>query len=98
MTIKSFPLTLNDDGIAQFGFYMKVKNGSTITLSIEADTTFNINTGLYELNFGNEATLVLQNAIPSEQNPLPTPVPTAALLLGSGLVGLVGFKRKTAQN
>jgi hypothetical protein len=92
------PLTFSlNDGDVQFGFYMKENNGSTVTIYKEADVTTN-SAGMYVLDFGGGSTLELAEAYPSAVDPVNTPVPTAALLLGSGLVGLVGFRRKTAQN
>jgi len=92
----SYTFALNEDGDAQLGFYMKEANGSTLTFFKEADVTRN-SAQMYVLDFGGESTLELLGAYPTV-DPLPTPVPTALLLLGSGLVGLVGFRRKTAQN
>nr|WP_319392948.1 hypothetical protein [uncultured Desulfobacter sp.] len=92
-----FEISLND-GAAQFGFYMKEANGSTVTFYKEADVTYYENSDVWALDFDGKGTLLLGNAFPSELGSVNTPVPTAMLLLGSGLVGLVGFKRKSAQS
>lgn len=102
VTVSGLAYTLTfslDDGDVEFGFYMKVDNGSTDTIYKEADVTINTS-GLYVLDFGNESTtLELMGATPTElSSGSETPIPTAALLLGSGLVGLVGFRRKTDQD
>ncbi|MCG8551366.1 MAG: hypothetical protein MI799_13270 [Desulfobacterales bacterium] len=84
-----------NDGVAEFGFYMKEDNGSSVTIYKEADVTMSTS-GLYTLDFGGDSTLELMYAAPTElSGGSETPVPTAALLLGSGLIGLVGFRRKT---
>nr|WP_321400018.1 hypothetical protein [uncultured Desulfobacter sp.] len=95
----SITFTLNE-GVAQFGFYMKEDNSSTLTFYKEADVNFDSITGLYTLSFDSgKSALALYNAVKSNVDPVSeTPVPAAALLLGSGLVGLVGFKRKTSNS
>ncbi len=69
----------------EFGFYFK-RSGSEYNIVSFPETT-----GSYSLTFDdiNSPTFQL-----SEVSPVPTPVPTAMLLLGSGLVGLAGLRRK----
>jgi hypothetical protein len=80
-----------------FGFYLFYDDGNTLTDNFYYDYTASYmsafdyalkwTTAYGELNF-----------IVSDASPVPTPVPTAAILLGSGLVGLVGFRRKLLKN
>ena len=93
----SFEISLID-GAAQFGFYLKDDNGSSMTFYKEATVTYDELSGVWALDFDGLGTLLLGNAFPSNLEPVNTPVPTAFLLLGSGLVGLVGFKRKTSNS
>lgn len=67
----------------RFGFYLE--NGSTsysYTYSPVEDSLY-----AFDLYFGDRVYVSVANASP-------VPIPTAFLLLGSGLVGLVGFRRK----
>lgn len=97
LTTDIFTFSLVGDAV-EFGFYMKEDNGSSVTIFKEADVTVN-SAGMYVLDFGGESTLELLGAVPTElSSGSKTPIPTAALLLGSGLVGLVGFRRKTDQD
>nr|WP_320193874.1 lipocalin family protein [uncultured Desulfobacter sp.] len=98
LTTTTLAFSLNGDTV-EFGFYMKEDNGASVTIFKEAELTVN-SAGMYVLDFGGESTLELLGALPTELSPVvsETPIPTAALLLGSGLIGLVGFRRKTVQD
>jgi hypothetical protein len=79
------------------------------TNKIEWDTNrywINLNNYLGNLQDGSLKTAVIETAgdvyltdvtleADVKKNPTPTPIPAAAWLLGSGLLGLIGLKRKT---
>ena len=63
------------------------------------DVYMNSRLGGFELVFGDAATLFISDAQANQSSGgSETPVPTAMLLLGTGLVGLAGFKRRIDEN
>jgi hypothetical protein len=87
-------LDLNTGPSAEWGFYFKsAGNEYTVYDYIYVEDSNNDYYILYSPSVvdssGNEIAVGVHDA-----QPIATPVPTAAVLLGSGLVGLVGFRRK----
>lgn len=83
-----------------FGVYLGSGTDDVLTLA-DISTTYTYEEGLggYVLNFGSpSATLFIGGATPNAGGGSETPVPTAMLLLGTGLVGLAGFKRRIDEN
>ena len=81
---------LNIGDTAEFGLYFReidsyYTKGLSYLVSDNGDTyslkSVDVYDGIYGLTI-------------DDVNPSPVPIPTAFLLLGSGLVGLVGFRRK----
>lgn len=78
--------------------YANSPNTVYIDLPLFGNLHFYINTGfeqlvsIAELSFMTETGTVLIDEF--GYNPVPTPIPAAAWLLGSGLIGLVGMRRR----
>jgi len=85
--ISSYTKTLDLGGTNAIGFYLNEGSGPDDSYSISSQggqaAVINWSTG------ENVATIGITNMVMSE-----VPIPTAMLLLSSGLVGLAGFKRK----
>ena len=86
-----------------------LSNGSSVfSLGLFSDTTnwnplLNTSGGilgpnsagtLFTINLNNDGTSSSLIADPTDVNVSPTPIPPSVLLLGSGLLGLVGIRRK----
>lgn len=89
-------LDLTDD--AKFGLYFSYIDGSNTLYVTEYGYEYQDN-NLYRLYSGIDGVemTVISDADPVSGPSAPVPVPTALVLFGSGLVGLVGFRRKTVR-
>ena len=90
------PLTFTSKGAAQFGFYFNFgSNDVDLYLVVKDDNTSD---GFYDLvapiDGSSYQHIVSISDLTPVNPPNVVPIPTAILLLGSGLVGLAGFKRK----
>ena len=75
---------------ALWGFYFYDSDTDTTYYSYEAEE---LGTDYWALTFEFDADTVLTAKMHDIK---PVPVPTAALLLGSGIIGLLGFRRRNA--
>nr|WP_319491174.1 hypothetical protein [uncultured Desulfobacter sp.] len=97
-------LKLNGEEIlntTSFGVYLGTGTGDALSIAdISTTYTYDACLGGYVLNFGSSATtLFIGGATPNAGGgSSEAPIPTAMLLMGTGLVGLAGFKRRIDEN
>ena len=85
-----------DLGSSSFGIYLANEDGNIQSTVYDV---YYLELSGYYLDFTGEGeTDILISGAISGPPTSPVPLPTAALLLGSGLAGLVGFRRKIGQH